>query len=108
MKNKLTIVITTVISLLPIILSWMLYDRIPLQIAVHWNALGQADNFLDKEILLFVVPVILAIVNIVANIMSKVVYGDSKEYKSKSIVLKWICPVLSWVIITSCIIIAIK
>ena len=42
-KYKITIIITTLITLLPILFGLIVWNRLPEQIATHWGADGHAD-----------------------------------------------------------------
>lgn len=43
-KYKATIIITSLITLLPILLGLIIWNKLPDQIATHWGADGQADG----------------------------------------------------------------
>lgn len=66
MKKKIdpVLIITTVICLLPIILSILLYNKLPTQIAIHFDNNGNPDNYWPKDIAIFGPPVFLAIINV--------------------------------------------
>ena len=42
-NNALHVIITSVLCVLPIILSLVIYNKLPEQIAVHWNNAGEPD-----------------------------------------------------------------
>lgn len=68
-KNNLRILtITTVLCLLPMLLSLGLYPDLPEQIGVHWNSAGVADNFLPKAWAAFGLPLLFAAINIFSKI----------------------------------------
>ena len=52
-KTSKTLLITTVLCLLPIILALVLYDRLPEQIAIHFDSTGAPDNYLPKALAVF-------------------------------------------------------
>lgn len=77
MKNKkIYLIITTIICLLPIIAGVKLYDLLPDQIATHFNIDGQADSYMNKAIVVYGLPVLMAAVNLIANL---VIAADPKK-----------------------------
>jgi uncharacterized membrane protein len=49
-----------VIVIISFILGFMLYDRMPAQMASHWNARSEVDGFMSRFWGLFLAPIILA------------------------------------------------
>lgn len=97
-KNKL-ILITTLICLLPMILSVILYDKLPTQIAVHFDAAGNPNGYANKAMAGFGMPAIMAVVNVFCHIKMN---NDPKKRNSAAILQymgKWIAPALSVVLI---------
>lgn len=100
MKRKidLTVLLTTLICLLPIVMGLVLYEKLPTQIAIHWNAAGKPDNYVPKAIAVWGLPILMAgIHQFVLLMMEK----DPKR-ANVSIVLKqvglWIIPIISLII----------
>lgn len=67
-KNKSVLILTTLLCLLPIILSVTLYDRLPDRLAIHWDAAGNPDNYASKAVAAFVLPLMLAVMNVIVNV----------------------------------------
>ena len=64
-KDTIIMWITSFICLLPIILSVVIYQDLPVQIAVHWNNTGTADGYLPKSIAAIGLPILfLAVIYI--------------------------------------------
>ncbi|MGB4438206.1 MAG: DUF1648 domain-containing protein [Sedimentibacter sp.] len=65
MKIDKILIITTVICFLPVILSLMLYNQLPNQIAVHWDIAGNSDTYVSKAFATFLnfnkLPILLVI-----------------------------------------------
>ena len=55
-KYRTTIIITTLITLLPILFGLIVWNRLPEQIATHWGANGQADGYSGKAFAVFGIP----------------------------------------------------
>jgi len=74
-NNAAMFIITSVVCLLPIILSFAVYNELPEQIAVHWDSAGNPDNFLPKALAAFGLPLLFMVVNIFSKIF---LYNDPK------------------------------
>ena len=67
MKEYRTLIIaTTLITLLPILLGLILWNRLPDTVAVHWGADGQADGWAGKAYAVFGLPCLLAAIHLFA------------------------------------------
>lgn len=98
MKNKSTI-LSTIVCLLPMALSAVLYSRLPEQIAVHFNNSGAADNYLPKAVAAFGLPLLLAAVNLYSHFrVNKDPKSENASASLKSLTL-WIVPIISVVLV---------
>lgn len=94
-KNLKTLIITSVIILLPIIAGVILWDKLPEQIATHFNAQGVADGFSSKAFAVFGLPVFLLAIHWVCSLGTSA-DPQSKNHSDKMLTLVlWICPVIS-------------
>lgn len=96
MKKKInkTLVITTVVCLLPILLSLALYNRLPEKVPIHFDVHGQPDNYAPKAIAAFLLPVGMAVFNFVLQFF---LGNDPKQENAGRImrqITKWIIPVM--------------
>ena len=62
-KNKGYIIITTLIVLLPMLVGVILWDRLPEQMATHFNVQGEADGWSSKTFAVFGLPLFLAAIH---------------------------------------------
>ena len=89
------IIITIVVTLLPILAGVIFWNRLPDQIATHWGVDGVANGWSSKEFAVFGTPCMLTVIQI---IMLFIVLNDPKRknihYKPMGIVF-WIVPVIS-------------
>ena len=65
MKNKKYWLITSAITLLPIILGLLLWDRLPEQLPTHFGVAGAVDGFSGKPFAVFGIPVMMLLFHIV-------------------------------------------
>ena len=97
-KYRTTIIITTLITLLPILFGLIVWNRLPEQIATHWGANGQADGYSGKAFAVFGMPCILAVLQL---FVSFITLNDPKRRNihNKPLTLTfWIIPVMSVIV----------
>lgn len=58
-RYRKTLLITSLITLLPMLIGLILWNRLPEQMPIHWNFSGTADNFGSPAIAVIVLPLIL-------------------------------------------------
>ena len=58
-KYKWTMLITSVVILLPILGGVLLWDKMPEQVPFHWNINGEVDNWVSRPVAVFVMPFVL-------------------------------------------------
>ena len=100
-KNKKNgmMILTTVITLLPIIYGLIIWDKLPEMVPTHWNAAGEIDGYSSKALAVLGLPAFLAVVNIVCQIATRL-DPKSKNHSDKVYMLiVWIVPVLSIILV---------
>ena len=58
-KYRKTLIITTIITLLPVLAGIILWDKLPEKFPIHFNAAGEVDGWSSKAVGVFVMPLIL-------------------------------------------------
>ena len=53
---KKTLIISSLICLLPLVISFAVYNKLPDQIAIHWDDAGNPDNYAAKWVAAFDAP----------------------------------------------------
>ena len=92
--SKLT-VITTILTLLPVVLGAALYDRLPDVVVTHWGFNGQPNGWSAKWVACFGIPAFMAAANLIVGIAAE---GESKLNGTSKVVInicRWTVPVLS-------------
>lgn len=105
-KSNKTLIITTILCLLPVILAVLLYNRLPEQIAIHFDASGAPDNYLPKALAVFGLPVLMAVINLYTHFR---IDNDPKSENASSELKqlgKWAVPLLSVIVMPITIFIA--
>lgn len=92
---KITVLLTTIICLLPIIIGAIYYKDLPEQMAIHFNNAGEADNYMNKNLVIFGLPMLLAVLNLYHHF--RLVTDPKKSNYSKVLLglSQWLIPVIS-------------
>lgn len=90
-----SLVITCIVCLLPILLGVALWEKLPQNIAIHFNFNNQPDNFASKGFAVFGLPALMVLLQIICcaiNDFNAYKHGERKEFER---VTKWIIPIMS-------------
>ena len=63
-QYKKIIIITTLITLLPIFIGLILWNQLPNQIAIHFDFSGTPDQFVNKFLAITLVPLFMTLVHL--------------------------------------------
>lgn len=94
-KNLPKLIITSLITLIPIVIGLILWDKLPDQVPMHWNAQGEVDGYGTKFQAVFLMPLVLVAFHWIC------VLGTSLDPKKQNIndkiftLVLWIIPVIS-------------
>ena len=97
-KHWKTLLITSIITLLPILAGVILWDQLPAQMPTHWNAAGEIDGWSSKPFAVFGLPGIMLAAQWLCMLGTQ---ADPKKQNHPEKVLQlvlWIIPVLSVVL----------
>lgn len=100
-KNLKTLIVTSILIVLPVLVGIVLWDRLPEQIPTHWNASGEIDGWSSKPFAVFGLPLILLAAQWLCMLGTA---ADPKKENHPTKVLHlvlWIIPVLSVVLNTA-------
>lgn len=95
-KYRGRLILTCIITLLPMIVGLILWNRLPETMATHWGANNEANGWSSREFVVFGMPVILMALHLLA------VGATMVDPKKRNIgnrmygILLWIVPVISW------------
>lgn len=94
-KNLKMLIITSIIILLPVAAGLILWNKLPEEIPIHFNAQGEADDWGGRSMAVFAIPLFMLAVHWLCTVVTDL---DPKKKnitkKSMGLVL-WICPSLS-------------
>lgn len=98
-KYRKTLIVTTIVMLLPILVGVILWNRLPEQFPIHFNTAGEVDGWSSKAFAVFGLPLILVAFQWLCGLGSLKMDPKAENLEGKvfSLVL-WIIPVLSVVL----------
>ena len=96
--NRWKILLSCLLTLLPILVGIILWDWLPDSMATHWGADGNIDGFSTKAFAVFGLPIIICVLNLVCFIFT-LLDKNSREQNGKAMgIIFWIMPCLSLVV----------
>ncbi len=94
-KNKLKIIISSVMILLPIIFGVVMWNSLPDSMTTHWGADGNADVAGSKAFAVFGLPVILLLLHLVCILFTSLDKKQEDQSPKALGMIFWIIPVIS-------------
>ena len=91
-------IITSIICLLPILLGVLLWERLPDEMAIHFNLYGEPDNFASKGFVVFGLPLLMVVLQGVCCFVTDFNLCKHGEIKKLETVTKWIVPCITVVL----------
>lgn len=90
-----SLIITSVVCLLPILLGLYLWNDLPESVAIHFNIYNEADNFAPKEFAVFGLPILMVFLQIFCCIINDLnAHKHGKRIKLET-ATKWIIPIMT-------------
>lgn len=89
------LVCSVLLCLLPTAAGLLFYDRLPEQVAIHFRADGTPDNFVPRAIAVFLLPVLLALLQIVAYTVQAHDPRRQNVARVLSLMGKWVVPAIA-------------
>ena len=97
-KNWKTLIVSSIVTVLPIFIGLILWNQLPEQMPTHWNAAGEVDGWSSKAFAIFGLPLIMLGAQWLCVLGT---LADPKKANHPDKVLHlvfWIIPVLSVVL----------
>ena len=96
--NWKNVLITCIVCLLPALLGVALWNDLPDTMAIHFNINNEPDNFAPKAFVVFGLPVIMVILQVICCVTNDINAKKHGENKKLEKVTKWIIPIMSIVL----------
>lgn len=93
-KNRMTLILTVIICLLPMLLGIALYNQLPEQMPVHFTVGDAPDNYAPKNFALFGIPIIMAVVQVITVTSTRKRLKDDEKPKIAKI-MEWFIPIIT-------------
>lgn len=87
-----TLIVTSLVCLLPILFGLAFWNQLPETIAVHFNVYGEPDNFASKEFAVFGLPLLMVVLQMFCCFINDInahKHGERKKFERAT---KWIIP----------------
>ncbi len=95
-KYRKTLVVTTLVLLLPILAGVLLWNKLPEQVPTHFNAAGEADGFSSRAFTVFGLPAILLGIHWLCVLGSLLMDPKAANLEGKVMnIVLWVCPLVS-------------
>lgn len=98
-EYKGKIILTSLITLFPILVGLMLWNKLPDTIVTHWGDDNQANGWSSKEMVVFGMPLLMLLFHLIA--VCAIMADPKKQNISKKMmnIVIWLIPVISWVVL---------
>jgi uncharacterized membrane protein len=99
-QNKITLIITTLVLLLPVAVGLLLWNQLPESIPIHWNVAGEVDGWGSRAMAVFFLPLFVLAIHWIC-FFATCADPKNKNANGKPIKLVlWICPLISLLLCT--------
>lgn len=85
MNRKKMILLTSLLVLIPMIVGLILWNKLPEEIPVHFNAAGEPDNYESKAFAVFFLPLFLWVVHLLTGFITLA------DPKNKTSAIRYFC-----------------
>lgn len=97
-QHKKIILLTSVITLLPILIGLLLWNQLPVQVVTHWGMENQPNGYSTKTLAVFGIPAFLLCLHLLC-VAATNLDPKTKDINPKIVrVVLWICPLISLII----------
>ena len=100
-KNLKTLIITSVITILPIFAGLIMWNKLPEKMPTHWGFSGEVDGWSNKPFAIFFIPLFMLAIHLVCAVATSIDPKNQGVNSKVFTLVLWICPVLSVVCMTA-------
>lgn len=94
-NHKKELILSSLLTLLPIVIGLLLWDKLPDVMATHWGVNNQADGYSTKAFAVFVFPFILLGIHWLCLWITSKDPGQKKQSKKAFSMIFWMIPIVS-------------
>ena len=97
-KYLRTLIVTSLVLLIPVIVGLLLWDKLPEQVPFHWNIHGEVDSWSSKPVAVFGMPALMLAIQWLC-LVGCMADPKRQNYEPRMVKLAlWICPVIGLVL----------
>ncbi|MBE5957273.1 MAG: DUF1648 domain-containing protein [Lachnospiraceae bacterium] len=97
-ENKIKLLVSSLVVLLPIVYGLIMWDKLPDPMPSHWNINGEVDGFTSRQMGIILVPIIMLIVHWVC-VLATFLDPNNREQNSKVLnLIYYLAPTISIVV----------
>lgn len=93
--NYKTLIITCITTLLPIALGITFYNKLPNEIAIHFDISNNPNGYFSKTAFIFGIPILMTIFQIICCTANDITDKHPEANKKITSITKWIIPTLT-------------
>lgn len=93
--NYKILLVTCIVTLLPIVLGSIFYNKLPDTVAIHFDINNNPNRYFSKNAFVFGMPVLMVALQLFLCVISDVADKYPEANRKMMIVGKWIIPILS-------------
>lgn len=94
-SNKRTLILSSAVTLLPILVGLILWDHLPQELPTHWNINGTVDDYSSKSFAVFGLPLILLGFHWICTLATALDSKNKEQHAKLFTLVFWIIPALS-------------
>ena len=94
-ENKRIIILTTLVTLLPMLAGLILWGRLPEKMPIHWNVSGELDGWAGKAFAVFAIPGFMAAAHLFCVLCTSLDPKVKNQTREVLWLVFWICPFVS-------------
>ena len=100
-KNLKTIIITSLITILPVFAGLIMWDKLPDKLPTHWNFSGEIDGWSSKPFAIFFIPLFMLAMHLICTVATSIDPKNQGVNSKIFTLVLWVCPVLSLLCMTA-------
>ena len=94
-QHKIKIIISSIITAMPMLFGFAVWNKLPEKIATHWGVNGQPDQYSSKFTAVVLLPLILLAVHLFCFFATSCDKKNKEQNKKIFGMIFWICPCIS-------------
>ncbi len=93
--NKKQLLISSLVIFVPMIVGFLLYNRLPDRLTTHWGASGNADGSMGKFAAITVIPTFIFVMHLFCLFMTHLAPKTETQSEKALLIVYWAMPVTS-------------